>query len=118
MALRGLYRIPTEGCDAGCDAGWDAACSIMRSMDKTPPWFEDSHRLLGDTLRRFVENEVVPAGRDWEEAGHVPRDILKRMGGLGFLGLRYPEKYGGAEMNVIGTALLAEELGRSSFGGF
>ena len=40
------------------------------------------------------------------------------MGSLGVLGLRYPEKYGGGEMNVLGTALLAEELGRSSFGGF
>ena len=87
-------------------------------MNTTSPWFEDSHRLLADTLRRFIENEVAPAGREWEETGFVPREILRRMGALGFLGLRYPEKYGGAEMNVLGTALLAEELGRSSFGGF
>jgi acyl-CoA dehydrogenase len=90
----------------------------MHSMNTTPAWFEDSHRLLGDSLRRFIENEVAPAGRAWEEAGFVPRDILRKMGSLGFLGLRYPEKYGGAEMNVLGTALLAEELGRSTFGGF
>ncbi len=94
----------------------------MRFMNTTSPWFEDSEgetrRLLADTLRRFIENEVAPAGRDWEQAGFVPREILRKMGSLGFLGLRYPEKYGGAEMNVLGTALLAEELGRSSFGGF
>ncbi len=82
------------------------------------PWFDDSHRMLRDTLRRFVDNEVVPVARAWEEAGKVPREVLRRMGGLGFLGLRYPEEYGGAAMNVLGTAVLAEELGRSSFGGF
>ena len=91
-------------------------------MNMTTNRFEDSdaesRRLLADTLRRFIEKEVVPAGRDWEQAGFVPRDILRRMGSLGFLGLRYPQQYGGAEMNVLGSALLAEELGRSSFGGF
>ena len=91
-------------------------------MNMTTHRFEDSdaesRRLLADTLRRFIEKEVVPAGRDWEQAGFVPREILRKMGSLGFLGLRYPQQYGGAEMNVLGSALLAEELGRSSFGGF
>lgn len=82
------------------------------------PWLDDSHRMLRDTLRRFVEAEVVPVARAWEDAGFVPREILQRMGSLGFLGLRYPQAYGGAEMNVLGTAVLAEELGRTSFGGF
>jgi acyl-CoA dehydrogenase len=90
----------------------------MHSMTTTPAWFDDTHRMLSDSLRRFMDNEVAPAGRAWEEAGFVPREILRKMGSLGFLGLRYPEKYGGGEMNVLGTALLAEELGRSSFGGF
>ena len=87
-------------------------------MNTTPAWFDDTHRMLADSLRRFIENEVAPAGRQWEEAGFVPREILRKMGSLGFLGLRYPEKYDGGGMNVLGTALLAEELGRSSFGGF
>lgn len=87
-------------------------------MNTDSPWFDDSHRMLRDTLRRFVDAEVVPVARAWEDAGLVPREILQRMGSLGFLGLRYPEAYGGAEMNVLGTAVLAEELGRSSFGGF
>ena len=87
-------------------------------MNTMPAWFDDTHRMLSDSLRRFIENEVAPAGRAWEDAGFVPREILRKMGSLGFLGLRYPEKYGGGEMNVLGTALLAEELGRSSFGGF
>jgi len=48
----------------------------------------------------------------------VPREVLRRMGALGFLGLRVPEEYGGAGMDVRASVVLAEELGRSTFGGF
>ena len=79
---------------------------------------DDTLRLLGESLRRFVEKEVVPRAAAWEEQGHVPREVLREMGRLGFLGLRYPEEYGGAALDARATALLAEELGRSTFGGF
>ena len=74
--------------------------------------------LLRDQVRRFVAEEVVPNGDDWERDGCVPRDVLRRMGELGFFGIRYPEKYGGAEMDTRATAAFAEELGRSTYGGF
>ena len=48
----------------------------------------------------------------------MPREVLQEMGRLGYLGLRYPEEYGGAGLDARATALLAEELGRSTFGGF
>lgn len=79
---------------------------------------DDTLRLLRDSLRRFVENEIAPHGSAWEQQGFVPRDVLRKMGGLGFLGLRYPERFGGGGLDARATALLAEELGRSSFGGF
>ena len=47
----------------------------------------------------------------------MPREVLRRMGELGFLGIRYPAEYGGAEMDAFGSVVLAEELGRSTFGG-
>ena len=50
--------------------------------------------LLRDTLRRYVEKEVVPHGATWEAQGCVPREVLRQMGRLGFLGLRYAEGYG------------------------
>ncbi|MBI3373640.1 MAG: acyl-CoA dehydrogenase family protein [Betaproteobacteria bacterium] len=78
----------------------------------------DTLRLLRETLRRFVENEILPRGSAWEQQGFVPREVLRKMGSLGFLGLRYPERYGGSGLDARATALLAEELGRSSFGGF
>lgn len=82
------------------------------------PCLAEEHTLLRDQLRRFVREAVEPHGEAWEEAGHVPREVLRRMGELGFLGLRYRREYGGSEMDELGTVVLAEELGRSSFGGF
>src|SRR5512135_2330310 len=87
-------------------------------MQLSSVYFDDTHRLLRDTLRRFVQKEVVPRGDTWEEQGFVPREVLREMGRCGFLGLRYPEQYNGGGMNALATALLAEELGRSGFGGF
>jgi acyl-CoA dehydrogenase len=74
--------------------------------------------MLRDSLRRFVEKEVVPKAQAWEEQGFVPRELLREMGRLGFLGLRYAEEFGGGALDARATALLAEELGRSTFGGF
>jgi acyl-CoA dehydrogenase len=82
------------------------------------PYFDDGHRMLRETLRRFVDKEVVPQAAAWEEQGYVPREVLREMGRYGFLGLRHPEKYNGGGMSALATALLAEELGRSDFGGF
>src|SRR5579862_6957349 len=74
--------------------------------------------MLRDQIRRFVREEVMPNGDAWEADGMVPREVLRRMGELGFLGIRYPAEYGGAEMDTIATAVFAEELGKSTFGGF
>jgi acyl-CoA dehydrogenase len=82
------------------------------------PYFTEEHDMLRQQVRRFVREEVQPHALAWEEAGMVPRDVLRKMGSLGFLGIRYPETYGGSAMDTLGTVVLAEELGRSTFGGF
>lgn len=74
--------------------------------------------LFRQQVRRFVEDEVEPFGEAWEETGMVPREVLRKMGDLGFFGLTYPEKYGGAGLDTIATAIFSEELGRCTFGGF
>ena len=81
-------------------------------------YFAEEHDLLRQQVRRFVENEVLPHAEQWEVDGTTPRPVLKRMGELGMLGIRYAETFGGAEMDTLATMVLAEELGRSSFGGF
>ncbi len=81
------------------------------------PYFSEEHELLRAQVRRFVETEIKPHGLAWEEQGFVPRDVLRRMGSLGFFGIRYPERYGGSDMDALATVVLSEELGRSTFSG-
>jgi len=81
------------------------------------PYFSSEHEILRTQVRRFVETEIKPHAQAWEDAGFVPREVLRRMGKLGFFGIRYPAQYGGSEMDVLASVVLAEELGRSTFGG-
>lgn len=80
-------------------------------------YFTEEHEALRDQVRRFVETEIKPKALAWEEQGFVPREVLRRMGELGFFGIRYPAEYGGSEMDTLATVVLAEELGRSTFSG-
>jgi acyl-CoA dehydrogenase len=81
-------------------------------------YFREEHEMLRGQVRRFVETEVKPKASAWEEQGFVPREVLQRMGELGFLGVRYPAEYGGSDMDTLATVVLSEELGRSTFSGF
>jgi len=85
--------------------------------DRPSPFFTEDHEMLRDQVRRFVEEEIKPHGEKWEQQGFVPREVLRRMGSLGFFGIRYPEVYGGSGMDTLGSVVLAEELGRSTFSG-
>jgi acyl-CoA dehydrogenase len=67
--------------------------------------------------REYVEREIVPRAPAWEQGG-VPREVLDEMGRLGFFGLRIPEEHGGIGLGTMASVVFAEELGRSTFGGF
>jgi acyl-CoA dehydrogenase len=82
------------------------------------PYFTAEHEMLRDTIRRFVAERVLPHADAWEEAGFVPRHVLQEMGSLGLLGIRYGARHGGSELDTLSTVVLAEELGRSTYGGF
>ncbi|HSH42629.1 MAG TPA: acyl-CoA dehydrogenase family protein [Arenicellales bacterium] len=81
-------------------------------------YFTFEHQMLRDQIRRFIAREVRPHADDWEKEGVTPRAVLRRMGELGWLGMRYPEAWGGSEMDTLASVVLAEELGRSGYGGF
>ena len=70
------------------------------------------NRLVQQTARDFVEAEIAPHIREWDERGEVHREIFERLGALGFLGAPIPEQYGGAGADYISFALLCEELER------
>ena len=82
------------------------------------PFFGAEHEQLRDTLRRFIAERVLPQADAWEQQGQVPRAVLREMGALGLLGIRYPACHGGSELDTLATVVLAEELGRSTYGGF
>ena len=88
------------------------------ALSQVFPLFTQEHEMFQASVRRFVRDCVEPVASAWEESGFVPREVLRQMGELGFLGVRYPAEYGGAEMDTLATVVLAEELGRSTFGGF
>ena len=76
------------------------------------------HVLLRDQIARFIEREVEPHAAAWEEAGCVPRDVLRKMGQAGLFGLMYESQYGGGEADALTNLVFAEALSQSTFGGF
>ena len=82
------------------------------------PYFGEEHAMLRNTLRRFIADRVLPYGDAWEEQGFVPREVLREMGSLGLLGMRFAPEHGGAGLDTLANVVLAEELGRCTYGGF
>jgi acyl-CoA dehydrogenase len=81
-------------------------------------YLTEEHLALREQVSRFVEKEVEPHGEAWEEQGHVPREVLRRMGDMGLFGITYPAEYGGSESDLLTSLVYAEALSRSTFGGF
>lgn len=81
------------------------------------PIFNDEHQAIRKTIREFVLKELTPHAEEWEEAQDFPSDVFKRMGELGFLGLHYPEEYGGQGGDYLCGVILAEEMMHCLSGG-
>jgi len=69
--------------------------------------------MFRDTCRRFFEKEVTPFHMKWEEEGIVPRELWRKAGAQGLLGMTMPEEYGGAGADFLYSAILIEEQGRA-----
>ena len=79
--------------------------------------FTEQHRQLDDTVTRFVENEINPYIDEWEKAEQFPsHQVFKKMGGLGLLGVKYPEEYGGLGLDFSYSMVMAEALGSANCG--
>src|SRR3954453_2684844 len=78
--------------------------------------FNDEHEQLRESIRSFAQKELAPHAEEWEETT-FPNWVFKRMGELGFLGLTYPEEYGGQGGDYYSGLVLGEELGHSNSGG-
>ena len=65
------------------------------------------NEIFRETVSRFVQQEITPNVDDWEQREQIPRELFRRMGTLGLLGIEYPVKYGGAEAGFWMTVVLA-----------
>ena len=72
----------------------------------------DEQRLISETARDFVDNEVVPRARDSDRAERFDAELARRMGEMGYLGAPVAEDYGGRGLDYVGYGLIVEEVGR------
>jgi acyl-CoA dehydrogenase len=69
-------------------------------------------RMMQETARRFVKNELEPISQKVEEEEKIPESVVKKMGDLGFFGLSIPEEYGGLGLGTLGESVINEEFGK------
>ncbi|MBU4194604.1 MAG: acyl-CoA dehydrogenase family protein [Actinobacteria bacterium] len=80
--------------------------------------FTEEHDMLRQSVRDFAEKEVAPYVDEWEENETYDMNTFKKMGDLGFLGLRVPEEYGGGGTDYWSVVVLFEEMIRAGSSGF
>jgi acyl-CoA dehydrogenase len=87
-------------------------------MSAYQEYFDANHQLLRDSVRRFVEREILPFVAEWEEAESFPRELYAKAGAAGILGIGYPEAFGGSfEGDLFAKVAVSEELMRCGSGG-
>src|SRR2546423_14188985 len=79
--------------------------------------FTAEHEMLRRSIRAFVEKEITPYVAAWEDAGQIPRELWRRLGELGFLGLEFPTEYGGGGAPLFSGVVLRGGEGRGPCGG-
>jgi alkylation response protein AidB-like acyl-CoA dehydrogenase len=70
------------------------------------------HEQLRRAVREFARAEIAPHVLAWDEANEFPFEVVKKLGGLGYLGSVFPEEYGGAGLDYISYCIIIEELAR------
>src|SRR3546814_16987362 len=79
--------------------------------------FDDDHELFRDSVRGFIAKELAPHHEEWERAGVVDRDLFRKAGAPGFLGMAVPEDLGGGGVDDFRyNVVIAEEVQRADVG--
>lgn len=84
----------------------------------TSQYFNQDHQLFRQSVRQFIEKEVILNASTWETERQIPKSIFKRMGDLGYLGINFSEEYGGTNADLWYSVVFLEEIARSTMGGF
>ncbi len=81
-------------------------------------YFKEEHEIFRQGLKDFLSKEVRPHIDKWEEERKIPKAIWKKFGEMGYLGLNYPEKYGGTDADFWYSVVFVEEVSKCLSGGF
>jgi alkylation response protein AidB-like acyl-CoA dehydrogenase len=77
---------------------------------------DEDQREFKALLRTFVDGEIIPVAREWEQAGRYPTEIVEGMKEMGLFGITVPEEYGGLDLDPVSFALVFEEIARGWMG--
>src|SRR5213592_2885897 len=94
----------------------DAVIKPDFSSNRRHPGFTDEHEQLRESIANFCRKELAPHSEKWEETT-FENWVFQRMGELGYLGLSYPEEYGGQGGDYFASLVLAEEMPKANSGG-
>ncbi len=73
----------------------------------------EEHRMIQQAAREFAQNEIAPIAAEFDETGEFPRETIRKMGEMGFMGIEVPEEYGGAGMDTLAYVLAMEEIAKA-----
>ncbi|MCA9553146.1 MAG: acyl-CoA dehydrogenase family protein [Myxococcales bacterium] len=86
-------------------------------MSAAHPHYTEEHQAFRQSLRRWVEREILPHVEAWEAARAFPRELYAKAAEIGLLGMGFPEAYGGVPMDPFHVIITCEELARAAAGG-
>ncbi len=84
---------------------------------RASPFYKPEHDAFRQSLRRFVSREIEPYANDWDEAGEFPRELYRKAAAVGYMGLGFPERYGGTEGDRFMRIIAMQEIARAGCGG-
>jgi len=79
--------------------------------------YSEEHRMFRESVRKYLEKEVIPHVEEWEEAGIVPKSAWKKLGDQGFLCMDVPEECGGLGADFLYSVIMTEEMTRTNHSG-
>jgi len=80
-------------------------------------YFQEEHEAFAQSIADFCEQHIAPYEEEWEKEGKIDRALFRKMGEMGFLGIEFPEKYGGMELDFMFTTVFSEAMGYHSSAG-
>jgi alkylation response protein AidB-like acyl-CoA dehydrogenase len=79
--------------------------------------FNEEHKLLRQSVRKFVETEIVPNVEEWEKNHHCSKEVFHKMGQQGYIGASFPENVGGSGMDFWAAVVVTEEMAKANVAG-